>query len=661
MNNFEYIKALTDIDDSYISEAAEASHTAKFSHRRKVILLVAAATMALMLVACGVYNVLAASSEVYVSRHTSSTVNDRIDALEPLQYDNDHVSAVAQEYGIAKEDIVVKHYNEYLSHGYYFDEVFIVTKETAVARIVTDAKNFTFDVEFIGFFHNEKKDEFKAVSQKTTAQGGTIEIVMNAEDGWECFGGFLGRSHPEAALNTFSGSSAMDNIDSRAILFINDYYDKMIVQNSNAIHLKEKSEVATVWDYYNTHIYEDTFAPTESDNPIDRIEQVASKYGMEGISNGETFYDKRILTSEKFIEVGYAYDKDGLIAFVNNNIDTEDLVDGSINSKNVLVRVRGVFYSAEKDQYRVVSYEVIADGKGILRMVPKDGWECIGVSIYRSMPESEQYELTSVEHFTPVEGDETDSQKFFEKVKREVELNIITNQSAYINSRSKQYRTGRTVSSSTNELTESTDIMFSETKTASEVTVRVDGEDEDMFYWILDYYDKKERLAQITKEYLDEKFSIEPPVYDPDFDYEKHYDEQSWSRLSYDYEKEAEETPYYYENGFVHMDNKAVVFNITNNNDVEFKTLVTGIFYNSETDECITEEQYVEIYGGSIITMTAQDGWEFESIIVTIYAHGDDKPITKTSGISGKELLQIYNEIVEKHKSDDFRKEFLAR
>lgn len=649
MNDFEYIKALTDIDDGFVQEASTAAKITHISRKRKIVLLVAAATMALMLVACGVYNILAASSEVYTSRYTSVTVNDRIDAMDPLQYDSDHVSTVALEYGIAKEDIVVKHYNEYLSHGYYFDEVFIVTKETAVARIVTDAKNFTFDVEFIGFFHNEKKDEFKAVSQKTTAQGGTIEIIMNAEDGWECFGGFLGRSHPEAEINTFSGFSAMDNIDSRAILFMNDYYDKLI-EDSNKVYLKEKSEVAITWDYYYDHIYDGTFDRTESDEPLALIEQVASKYGMESVSKGKFFYDKRTLTGEQFIEVGFAYDKDGLIAFANNTIE------------NSVIRmdVTGVFYNAERDEYRTINGS-IGDVTGILKMESKKGWECIGVTMYRNMPEADGYEHTGAEDFTPVEGDETDSQKFFEKVKKETDNNILKAASAAELSEYKQSRPGQTVSSSTNELTESTDIMFSKTKTASEVTVRVDGEDEDMFYWILDYYDKKERLAQITKEYLDEKFSIAPPVYDPDFDYEKHYDEQSWSLLSYDYEKEAEEAPYYYENGFVHMDNKAVVFNITNNNDVEFKTLVTGIFYNAETDECITEEQYVEIYGGSVITMTAQDGWEFKSIIVTTYAQGDDKPVTKTSGISGKELLQIYNEIVEKHKSDDFRKEFLAR
>ncbi len=661
MKKLDFLSELQDIDDDLLEEALGTKQSTISIPRSRIAIIAAAAMMAIMLVACGVYSALAASSEVYISKYTSATVNDRIDSLDPLQYDHDHIAQMAIEYGIAKEDIVVKHYHEYLSHGYYFDEVFIVTKEAAVARVITDAKNFTFDVEFIGFFHNEKKDEFKAVSQKTTAQGGTIEIVMNAEDGWECFGGFLGRSHPEATLNTFSGSSAMDNIDSRAILFMNDYTDKLI--QSNATMSKEKIEVATLWDYYNTHIYEDTFAPTQSDNPIARIEQIASKYGMAGISSGETFYDKRILTGEKFIEVGYAYDKNGLIAFVNNNIPTMDLINHSANSTgstNVLVCVRGVFYNAEKNQYRVVEYEVLTDGKGIWRMVSKDGWECIGISMFRSMPEAEKCELTSINHFTPVKGDEADSQKFFEKVKRETEIDKSTNQSAFEMS---TYKNPKQTASSTIEPIESSDIIFSETRTASEISVRLDNEDEENFFWILDYYDKKERLAKIAKEYLDEKFSIAPPVYDPDFDYDEYYENLTWSSLGYDYDKNVEDAPYYYEKGFVQIDNKAVVFNITNNNAIEFKTLVTGIFYNAANDECLAEEHYVEAYGGTVITMTANEGWELKSIIISTYEEGDDKPVTTSNGIEPitNKATNLYNEIWEQRNSNDFIKEFLER
>ncbi|MBQ8623613.1 MAG: hypothetical protein IJ424_04450 [Oscillospiraceae bacterium] len=48
MKNFEYIKALTDIDENYIEEAAEASYTAKFSHNRKIVMLVAAVMLVLL-------------------------------------------------------------------------------------------------------------------------------------------------------------------------------------------------------------------------------------------------------------------------------------------------------------------------------------------------------------------------------------------------------------------------------------------------------------------------------------------------------------------------------------------------------------------------------------------------------------------------------------
>lgn len=428
MNDFEYIKALTDIDDSFVAEAAGASYTAKSTHNRKIVLLVAAAMMSLMLVAC---SILVARSEVFTDKTPSADVEDRVEVLTeqtPENFNDVYLSRYTEllaEYGMSEEDIVVKTYQEYIRYGYYFDEVILVTKDTAVGRIITDAENFTFDVEFIGFFYNKRTDEFKTISEKTTAPGGRIEFIMNAEYGWECFGGILRRTHPESEYKGFFGIYMHKygiEPSVRAMQYMDTYYDEMQKSQSPGPHpWNEIEDIATVksdW-VYGRDI--SIFAPTDSDDQLARIEQIASAFDMSGITNGTAFYDKQTVSDGQFIELGYAYDKDRFIAFMNNTIESTIIPDPIEPTIVEDWHISMVFYNDVNDQYRVIKRNYAEFTDYVLAIETEENWDFIGVYIYRSKPESDEYEFIDYYDFTPVEGDEADSQKFWERIRQEIE------------------------------------------------------------------------------------------------------------------------------------------------------------------------------------------------------------------------------------------------
>lgn len=426
MNKFDFLLELQKIDDNLIDEITNSRQTIKYS-RLRIAIIAAAVLTVLSLVAC---SILVARSEIFLSDEISAVVHRRIKALsEPIDIDNfnevylSRYDELLAEYDLKEEDIVVKTYDEYIRNGYYFDEVVLVTKDTAIGRIITDADKFKFDVEFTCFFYNERTDEFKTITQTTSAQGGKIEIIMDAEHGWECFGGLLARTHPESEYEDFNGVYIQKygiEPSVRAMQFMDKHYFDELKKSPSIIDA-ERKRITNTLVHGDTQISEDTFASTESDDPLARILQVTSNYEMEGISNAKTYYDKQSVSDEEFIEAGYAYNDDVIIAFANNTIE----------SATINLRVVGIFYNAKKDQYRI-SYEQYNQFTNlVIRMEAKKGWKCIGISMSRTTPESDVNQYIEYNDFNPVEGDEADSREFWEKVMLEnnyiMELNIRLN------------------------------------------------------------------------------------------------------------------------------------------------------------------------------------------------------------------------------------------
>lgn len=413
MNRSDFISALSNVSDEYILESAS---TEKPIHRinRKTALFIAAALMAFMLVACGVYSMYAASSEVMTDEFPDITVSERMDHIQDLTVDKDveRYKDVIAEYGIAEKDIVSRYRSEYLRDGYYFDELILTTKDKAIGRIITDAVNFTFDVEFVGFFYNEKNDEFKTVTQTTAAQGGKIEIVMNAEKGWECIGGILGRNHPESEVNTFTALYSQKYghpASVRAMQFFDKYYDENIATNES-----QRSRGAEVISYhYNKNVIShEVFSSIETDDPDERMASIASACGIESVPTGEVYYDKQVLSDGEFVEAGYVYDESGLVAFLNNTIKTDEEYERFY--------IAGIFYNQRSDRYMVVWRNTsFSSGPLVFSFQSKYGWKCIGVTMLRTTPETEDTFFTTSEAITPVLGDESDSYEFFEKVNEE--------------------------------------------------------------------------------------------------------------------------------------------------------------------------------------------------------------------------------------------------
>lgn len=412
MNRSDFISALSSIGDEYILESAS---TEKPIHRinRKTALFIAAAAMAFMLVACGVYGMYAASSKVKIDEFPDITVSERMDYIQDLTIEkvSDHYKEVLAEYGIAEEDLVTRDRREYLYDGYYFDELVLATKDKAIGRIITDAVNFTFDVEFVGFFYNEKNDEFKTVTQTTTAQGGKIEIVMNTEKGWECLGGILGRNHPESERNVFTviySQKYGHPASVRAMQFFDKYYDENIATNAS-----RRSRGAEVRSYYNANVlFQEVFSSVETDDPNERMAHIASACGIESLPTGEAYYDKQVLSNGQFVEAGYVYDESGFVAFMNNTIETDEEYERFY--------IAGIFYNQRSDRYMVVwRNNSCKTGPLVFSFESKYGWECIGVTMLRTTPETEDTFFTTSEAITPVLGDESDSYEFFEKVNEE--------------------------------------------------------------------------------------------------------------------------------------------------------------------------------------------------------------------------------------------------
>ncbi len=420
MRGNEFLDKMDLVDPIYVEEAD--SNIVEVSRKRKIVLLVAAIMMSLMLVAC---SIIVARSEVFTDKTPVVEIENRIEAItEPKtieDFNDAYLSRYTEllaEYGMSEEDIVVKTYQEYIRYGYYFDEVILVTKDTAVGRIITDAESFTFDVEFIGFFYNERTDEFKTISEKITAPGGKIEIIMDAEYGWECFGGILRRTHPESEYKGFYGIWIHKygiEPSVRAMQYMDTYYDEM--QRSQSPGPRPWNEIEDIATIKSDWVYGrdiSVFASTESDDPFAQIEQIASAFDMSGITNGTAFYDKQTVSNSQFVEIGYAYDKDRFIAFMNNTIESTVVDDWHISM---------VFYNKINDQYRVIERNYAEFIDNVLAIETKENWDIVGVYMYHSKPEPNENEFIDYYDFTPVEGDEADSQKFWERIQQEIEQN----------------------------------------------------------------------------------------------------------------------------------------------------------------------------------------------------------------------------------------------
>lgn len=411
MNRFDILEGIGYIDEELIDEACEKSVRARPS-RPRLALIAAAAVMAIALVSCGIYEIVAAWSEVKAEPYEYLSIHDRIESFQALTYDADYINALAAEYGIAREELVVNQYHEEIHFGYYFSQVLIASKEKAVALLITDAEQFTFDFEFNGYFIHEKTKEFKIETQSVTAKGGTLEIIMYCEDGWECIGGILARSHPEEELNMFTPIFAIsDGKHSGTFLYADEYYTKLSEKAWEIYDSGKEGEVASKSQYDHNSLHD---GEKKYDVKVSGLEAMIDRYA-EGITYTaeKTYYVCDEGENGEFIELGYIYDDSGAMVFMNENAE----------STATILYATGIFYNAEKDEYRVVKQSVTTTDAAVARFHSKDGWKCIGVTAYRLVQDSfEPY--GSAASVTYVENDMADSMYFAEKVWKELANNV---------------------------------------------------------------------------------------------------------------------------------------------------------------------------------------------------------------------------------------------
>lgn len=413
MNRFDILEGIGYIDEELIDEACEEKAHAKPS-RPRLALIAAAALVALALVSCGIYEIVAAWSEVKTEPYDYLSIHDRIESFPAYTYETDYVSTLAAEYGIASEEIVVSQYHEGIHYGYYFSQVLIATKEKAVALLITDAEQFTFDFEFSGYFLHEKTRELKIETQRVTAAGGTLEIIMYCEEGWECIGGILARSHPEEELNNFTPIFAInDGKHSGTFLYTDEYYTKLSEKAREVYEYNggKECKIAKTSQYDHNSLHD---GKREYDVNVIGLEAMIEKYA-EGITypTEKTYYVCDEGENGEFIELGYIYDDSGAMIFMNENAE----------STATILYTAGIFYNAERDEYRVVKETVATADAAVAKFESKEGWKCIGVSVYRLIQDSFK-PYGSAASVTRVEEDMVDSMYFAEKVWKELADNV---------------------------------------------------------------------------------------------------------------------------------------------------------------------------------------------------------------------------------------------
>ncbi len=420
MKATDFLKALNDIDNVFVQEASVSVNSNGVKRfNRKTAIIIVAAVLALMLVACGIIAV--ANIEVYTDDDPSVTVDERIEIVSGQTLDefHSHMRELMEDHGIAEEDVIAKSCDEYLGNGYYFDEMLIATKDKLVGRIITDAKNFTFDVEFIGFFYNEKTEEFKTVSQTAALSGGKIEFVMNAEKGWICYGGFMPRTHPEEELARNNGVFIIkygDKPSVKAMNFMDEWSEEHLYGPANSTE-HNNSDFAVVNNNFYTSV--SSYLSNKITDPNERIEAVLTNCEMQTVlaEDSQTQYERKELENGNFFELGYAYNKEGFVVFA----------DSTDPEYHCGIHAVGIFYNADKDQYRVLWRHLSGLGRSnavVINVNAKQGWQCIGVVTYAMLPDEnyEEIEIIDSSHFTHVVGDETDSQEFLDKIIKETEM-----------------------------------------------------------------------------------------------------------------------------------------------------------------------------------------------------------------------------------------------
>lgn len=407
MNRFDILEGIGYIDEELIDEACEEKAHAKPS-RPRLVLIAAAALVVLALVSCGIYEIVAAWSEVKAEPYDYLSIHDRIESFPAYTYETDYVSTLAAEYGIASEELVVNQYHEEIRFGYYFSQVLIASKEKAVALLITDAEQFTFDFEFVGYFIHKSTGEFKVETESVTAKGGLLEIIMYCEDGWECFGGILARSHPEEEINMFTPVLGInDGRHSSTFEFTNEYYSKLSEKAWELYNNHDESDVALTSGFDHNSLHD---GKKKYDVNVMGLEAMIEKYA-EGITypTEKTYYVCDEGENGEFIELGYIYDDSGAMVFMNENAE----------STATILYTAGIFYNAERDEYRVIKESVTTTDAAVTKFRAQKGWKCIGVSVYRLVQDSFK-PIASAGSITHVEDDLADSMYFAEKVWKEL-------------------------------------------------------------------------------------------------------------------------------------------------------------------------------------------------------------------------------------------------
>ncbi len=186
MKDLEYIKALTDIDESFVQEAMSSNKikvTSKLS--KKLIVAVAAVLALLTLLACvdnGITLVDSVEDDIFTDDGT----------LEPAEV---RLKEICEEYGMPTDmgiddgyaDCTGYYYQDMQIGDYYYEFGYVSTGHKIFAFYLTNDNESEIKIETFQMLCNETEDEFKTETEYKKNCGTTV-IMRDVEEGWKLFG-----------------------------------------------------------------------------------------------------------------------------------------------------------------------------------------------------------------------------------------------------------------------------------------------------------------------------------------------------------------------------------------------------------------------------------------------------------------------------------------
>lgn len=198
MKDLEYIKALTDIDESFVQEALSVNDSTTKRRFSKRFVAIAVAAAILVLIATGWIYASNISAQFKISKSISlpdSIANEvPIPVLTPNSTNAEYggyehlltrLPIIAEQYGVTYEE--VSHYRLKNDGEYFIETGAFFTDDEAFAFFFTSDSVLETENHVYVVLYNEQKNEYK-YEHRSFINTGSYTVSVKAEHGWSIIG-----------------------------------------------------------------------------------------------------------------------------------------------------------------------------------------------------------------------------------------------------------------------------------------------------------------------------------------------------------------------------------------------------------------------------------------------------------------------------------------